>query len=127
MNTLTIRSHDDLISYVPHLMRFHPEGMVCVPLSGDGPLARLDLPPSPKEMEPFLQTLSDTYLRRHPTQRIALLEKLLDAIAAERSAWVGTGAEIAAHHKNSPNAGRFSVESAVPQPIGSRRFGQTHG
>jgi len=73
MNTITFRSHDDLISAVPHFLRFHPEGMVCVPLSGDGPVARLDLPPTPKEMEPFLQTLSDTYLRRHPTQRIALL------------------------------------------------------
>ena len=72
MNTLTISSHDELISYVPHLLRFHPEGMVCVPLGG-GPVSRLDLPPTPKEMEPFLQTLSDVYLRRHPTQRIALL------------------------------------------------------
>lgn len=81
MNTLRIRSHDDLISSVPHLVRFHPEGMVCVPLSGDGPIARLDLPPTPKEMEPFLQTLSDTYLRRHPTQRIALLAYGEDAKA----------------------------------------------
>lgn len=72
MNTLTISSHDELISYVPHLLRFHPEGMVCVPIGG-GPVSRLDLPPSHKEMEPFLQTLSDVYLRRHPTQRIALL------------------------------------------------------
>ena len=72
MKTLTISSHDELISYVPHLLRFHPEGMVCVPLGG-GPTSRLDLPPSREEMEPFLQTLSDVYLRRHPTQRIALL------------------------------------------------------
>jgi len=72
MNTLTISSHDELISYVPHLLRFHPEGMVCVPIGG-GPISRLDLPPSHKEMEPFLQTLSDVYLRRHPTRRIALL------------------------------------------------------
>ena len=72
MNTLTISSHDELISYVPHLLRFHPEGMVCVPIGG-GPVSRLDLPPSPRDMEPFLQTLSDVYLRRHPTQRIALL------------------------------------------------------
>lgn len=60
-------------------------------------------------------------------QRIALLEKLLEAISAESSAWVATGAEIADHHKNSPNSGRFSVEGAVPQPIGPRRFGQADG
>ncbi len=60
-------------------------------------------------------------------QRIALLEKLLDAIAAEGTAWVATGADIAKHHQNSPNSGRFSVEGAVPQPIGPRRFGQAHG
>lgn len=87
MNTLTISSHDELIAYVPHLLRFHPEGMVCVPLGG-GPVSRLDLPPSPKEMEPFLQTLSDVYLRRHSTQRVALLaygddgEACIDALSA---------------------------------------------
>lgn len=73
MNTLSISSHDELVSFVPHLLRFHPEGMVCVPLGRGGPVSRLDLPPSGEEMEPFLQTLSDVYLRRHPTERIALL------------------------------------------------------
>jgi peptidoglycan/xylan/chitin deacetylase (PgdA/CDA1 family) len=60
-------------------------------------------------------------------QRIALLEKLFDTIAAESSVWVATGAEIAAHHKGSPNNGRFGVEGAVPRAIGPRRFGQAHG
>jgi peptidoglycan/xylan/chitin deacetylase (PgdA/CDA1 family) len=56
-------------------------------------------------------------------QRIALLERLLDAITAEPSAWIATGAEIARHHTASVNAGRFSVASAIPAAIGPRRFG----
>ncbi|NGN41669.1 polysaccharide deacetylase [Mesorhizobium sp. CGMCC 1.15528] len=60
-------------------------------------------------------------------QRIALLEELLEAIVAEQSAWVATAAEIAKHHATSANQGRFAVESAIPQAIGKRRFGQDHG
>ncbi|SFU11726.1 polysaccharide deacetylase [Mesorhizobium sp. YR577] len=60
-------------------------------------------------------------------QRIALLEELLEAIVAEQSAWVATGAEIAKHHVASANRGRFAVESAIPQAIGTRRFGRDHG
>ncbi|RJG41425.1 polysaccharide deacetylase [Mesorhizobium sp. DCY119] len=60
-------------------------------------------------------------------QRIALLEELLEAIVAEQSAWVATAAEIAKHHAASTNRGRFAVESAIPQAIGTRRFGQDHG
>lgn len=60
-------------------------------------------------------------------QRIAILEKLFDEIVAEGTAWVATAAEIAHHHRNSPNSGRFSVEGAIPQPVGPRRFGQANG
>jgi peptidoglycan/xylan/chitin deacetylase (PgdA/CDA1 family) len=60
-------------------------------------------------------------------QRIALLEELLEAIVAEPSAWVATGAEIAKHHSSSVNRGRLAVESAIPEAIGKRRFGQDHG
>ena len=57
-------------------------------------------------------------------QRIALLEELFDAIAAEESAWVATAEEIAAYHAGSANKGRFAVEATVPAPIAGRRFGQ---
>lgn len=71
-NTLTIRSYEELIAYVPHALGFHPESsMVCLPFGG-GPTARLDLPDSRDEMTRFLLQLSETYLRRHPTRQVAL-------------------------------------------------------
>ncbi|OJY78620.1 polysaccharide deacetylase [Rhizobium sp. 60-20] len=56
-------------------------------------------------------------------QRIAGLEKLLEAMTAETGAWIATAAEIAGHHASSVNSGRFSVASAIPSAIGARRFG----
>lgn len=71
--TLNISSHDELLSYVPHALGFRrPEGMVCMPMGG-GPISRLDLPATAKDKEPFLSTLTEVYLQRHPTQRIALI------------------------------------------------------
>lgn len=60
-------------------------------------------------------------------QRIALLEEMFDAIRAENTAWVATAREIAAFHAGSANKGRFNVPAHVPDAIGHRRFGQTHG
>lgn len=72
-DTRTIRSHDELISYIPHLMGFHPDSsLVCVSLGG-GPHSRIDLPSSPEQMHDLLQQLSDVYLHRHPVHRLALV------------------------------------------------------
>jgi peptidoglycan-N-acetylglucosamine deacetylase len=60
-------------------------------------------------------------------QRIALLEELFDQIKGEAGAWVATAQEIAAHHENSANKGRFAVDAEVPAPIASRRFGKSDG
>jgi hypothetical protein len=70
-NVLKISSHDELISSIPHLLGFRPEGMVCLALGG-GPTARLDIPESPEEMGEFLQALTDVYLLRRP-DRVALV------------------------------------------------------
>lgn len=56
-------------------------------------------------------------------QRIAMLEKLIEAVTAESGAWVATAEEIARHHSASLNAGRFAVSAEIPAPIGTRRFG----
>jgi len=79
--TLKIRSHDELLSYLPHALGFRrPQGMVCMPMGG-GPISRIDLPATAQEKEPFLSTLTDVYLRRHPTQRIALIAYGTDGLA----------------------------------------------
>jgi peptidoglycan-N-acetylglucosamine deacetylase len=54
--------------------------------------------------------------------RIRLLEKLLERVCAEPSAWVTTVGEVAAHHARSVNRDRFSVALETPEPIGVRRF-----
>lgn len=84
-DTHTIRSHDELISYIPHLMGFHPEAsLVCVGVGG-GPHSRIDLPSSPEQMEVLLQQLADVYLHRHPVPRLAVVaygENGLDCLEA---------------------------------------------
>jgi peptidoglycan/xylan/chitin deacetylase (PgdA/CDA1 family) len=56
-------------------------------------------------------------------QRIAVLEKLLDAVTADDGVWIATAEEIARHHAQSVNRGRFSVASDIPAIVGPRRFG----
>lgn len=69
----TISSHDELISYIPHLMGFHPDSsLVCLTIGG-GPHSRIDLPGSPEEMQELLQQLTDVYLHRHPVRQLALV------------------------------------------------------
>lgn len=56
--------------------------------------------------------------------RIHLLEKLLERIAREPSAWIATVGEVAAHHAGSVNKDRFLVPVRTPEPIAGRRFAQ---
>jgi peptidoglycan/xylan/chitin deacetylase (PgdA/CDA1 family) len=70
----------------------------------------------------FTLTIHDWISGR--AQRIAMLEKLLDAITSEPSSWVATAADIASHHMASANRGRFAVAPAIPAAIGPRRWGQ---
>lgn len=57
-------------------------------------------------------------------QRIALIERLLDAVTRYGDILVATAAELARHHTSSPNGNRFQVAADLPPAIGSRRFGQ---
>jgi hypothetical protein len=70
---LKISSHDELIALIPHTLGFRPvESLVCLPI-GSGPAARVDLPASDDELEPWLKTLTDVYLHRHRPARVALV------------------------------------------------------
>ena len=72
-SSLKITSREELIATVPHVLGFVPvESMVCLAL-GDGPTARVDLPGSPEETGPWVRTLTDVYLKRHRTPRVALV------------------------------------------------------
>ena len=45
MPTITIRTHQDAIAAVPHLLGFHPtESLVLMPFSSQLPVVRVDIP-----------------------------------------------------------------------------------
>ena len=45
MQTITIRTHQDAIAAVPHLLGFHPtESLVLMPFSSQLPVVRVDIP-----------------------------------------------------------------------------------
>lgn len=70
---IIVRTPDELIASIPHTLGFKPsESMVCLPFGG-GPVARLDLPQSADEVEPFVQTLAEVYLLRYHPERLALV------------------------------------------------------
>jgi hypothetical protein len=71
-HALRISSRDELISFIPHALGFDPQGMVCL-ATGGGPIARLDLPDSADQMEPWIETLTDVFLHRHHPSRVALV------------------------------------------------------
>lgn len=70
---LKIRSHDELIAVIPHMLGFQPrESLVCV-AAGDGPLARIDLLTPHEDMDRWLEGLTDVYLRADHPARVAIV------------------------------------------------------
>ena len=102
-SVLKISSPDELIAFVPHALGFTPQGMVCLPLGG-GPTARLDIPRSPKEMDRFLHSLSDVYLRQHHPRQVALLAYGEDGRSCEH-ALAALGEALAGSEGPGPNVG----------------------
>ncbi|MGD9959004.1 DUF4192 domain-containing protein [Nocardioides sp.] len=50
--TLSIHSPDELVAVIPHMLRFRPqESLVFVPMRSDLPVARVDIPTTPREQE----------------------------------------------------------------------------
>lgn len=72
---LKVSSHDELIAYIPHVLGFTPESsVVCVPLGGaPSPTSRLDLPEPHQDLDAWVSTLTNVYLERYPTDRMAIM------------------------------------------------------
>lgn len=73
--TKTIRSADELIAVVPHILGFHPEESLAVlPLSTNMPFSRIDLPTTPAEASANARSLTNAY-RSHssPGSTVALV------------------------------------------------------
>ncbi|MEO7242450.1 MAG: polysaccharide deacetylase family protein [Variovorax sp.] len=56
--------------------------------------------------------------------RIQVLETLIERVRQSPGSWIATVGEVAAHHANSVNRGRFEVPVATPPSIATQRFAQ---
>lgn len=70
----------------------------------------------------FMLTVHDWISGRG--HRIRLLERLLERVCSDSTAWVTTVGQVAAHHAGSVNGERFKVALQTPELIGGRRFGR---
>lgn len=62
--TLSIRSPDELVAVIPHMLRFKPqESVVLVPMRSDLPVARVDIPTTPREKELVWRSIRDGLTR----------------------------------------------------------------
>lgn len=62
--TLSVRSPDELIAVIPHLLGFKPqESLVFLPMSSELPAARVDLPTTPHDREVVWSSIRDAYGR----------------------------------------------------------------
>lgn len=62
--TLSIHSPDELVAVIPHLLRFKPqESLVFVPMRSDLPVARVDIPTTPREQEQVWRSIRDGLTR----------------------------------------------------------------
>ncbi|MGE3326368.1 MAG: DUF4192 domain-containing protein [Acidimicrobiia bacterium] len=62
--TLSVRNPDELVAAIPHLLRFKPhESIVFVPMRSDLPVARVDIPTTPREQELVWRSIRDGLTR----------------------------------------------------------------
>lgn len=62
--TLSVRNPDELVAAIPHLLGFKPhESIVFVPMRSDLPVARVDLPTTPRDRELVRRSIRDGLTR----------------------------------------------------------------
>jgi hypothetical protein len=62
--TLSVHSPDELVAALPHLLRFKPqESIVFVPMRSDLPVARVDMPTTPRDQELVWRSIRDGLTR----------------------------------------------------------------
>lgn len=62
--TLSVQNPDELVAAIPHLLRFKPqESIVFVPIRSDLPVARVDIPTTPRDQELVWQSIRDGLTR----------------------------------------------------------------
>ncbi len=83
---LSIRSPEELVASVPHLLGFNPtDSLVLVPLTPDLPVARVDLPTTARQREQAWDSIGHVYARHaQPTSRVAILTFTSDVDYGDR-------------------------------------------
>jgi len=73
--TLSVHSPDELVAVIPHLLGFKPEeSIIFLPMGSDLPVARVDLPTTPRDREVVWRSISDAYGRyAQPGSSIAIV------------------------------------------------------
>lgn len=91
--TLSVRSPDELIAVIPHLLGFKPEeSLVLLPMSSELPAARVDLPTTPHDREVVWSSIRDVYGRHaQPGSSLAIV-----CLTADREKATDVGHEFAA-------------------------------
>ncbi len=91
--TLSVRSPDELIAVIPHLLGFKPEeSLVFLPMISELPAARVDLPTTPDDREVVWSSIRDAYGRHaQPGSSLAIV-----CVTADRETATGIGHEFAA-------------------------------
>ena len=91
--TLSIQNPDELVAVIPHLLGFKPEeSIVFLPMGSDLPVARVDLPTTPREREGVWRSIRDAYGRySQPGSSLAIV-----CLTADRAMATDVGHEFAA-------------------------------
>ncbi|TIC85591.1 DUF4192 family protein [Nocardioides sp. GY 10127] len=91
--TLSVRSPDELIAVIPHLLGFKPEeSLVFLPMSSELPAARVNLPTTPYDREVVWSSIRDAYSRHaQPGSSLAIV-----CLTADRETATDVGHEFGA-------------------------------
>lgn len=95
--TISVRTPDELIAVIPHLLGFRPEeSIVCLPMRCDLPVARVDLPTTGRDRDEVWNSIRDAYSRyAQPGSSVAIVcltadRQLADQVAQDFAARLDT-------------------------------------
>jgi hypothetical protein len=83
--TLSVRGPDELVAAIPHLLGFQPEeSIVFIPMRSELPIARVDIPTTPRDREMVWHSIGDAYGRHsRPGSSVAIVCLCADRENAE--------------------------------------------
>ncbi len=133
--TLSIRSPDELIAALPHLLGFKPEeSIVFVPLRSDLPIARVDLPTTPSDRDLVWSSIGSAFSRHaQPGASVAIVcltadREHADAVSqdfADRLASIGINTHVRLWADDSVWCDFDSAQSGLQTEVARERLAAT--